>query len=98
MSNGYFTTCALIISSIITIVLFSKKTINNMETKLFKKMLLLNVFESLITTLIVLVALSSNSLVIFKVLNRIDVNLIIWWCSYFFLYIAYVCKIKNFRS
>lgn len=98
MSNGYLTTCALIISSIITIVLFSKKTINNMETKLFKKMLLLNVFESLITTLIVLVALTSNSLVIFKVLNRIDVNLIIWWCSYFLLYIAYVCKIKNLRK
>lgn len=97
MSNGYLTTCALIISIIIAIVLFSKKTINNIETKMYKRMLILNVLESLSTSLIVFVALTSNSILAFKLLNRIDINIIIWWCSYFLLYISYVCKMKNLK-
>lgn len=95
MSNGYLTGCALIISSIISIILSSKDTINNEETKIFKKMLLFNVFESITTTTIVIVALTSNSMPMFKLLNRIDVNLIIWWCSSLLLYIAHVCKVKH---
>lgn len=98
MSNGYLTSCALIISMIITIILFSKKTINNAETRIFKKMLILNVLESLATTLIVVVALTSNSISAFKLLNRIDINIIIWWCSFFLLYIGKVCKIKNLQK
>ncbi len=98
MSNGYLTSCALIISMIITIILFSKKSINNVETKLFKRMLILNVLESLSTTLIVVVALTSNSISTFKLLNRIDINIIIWWCSFFLLYIGNVCKIKNLKK
>lgn len=98
MSNGYLTSCALIISMIITIILFSKKTIKNAETRLFKKMLIFNILESLSTTLIVVVALTSNSMPIFKLLNRIDINIIIWWCSLFVLYIANVCKVNNFKK
>lgn len=98
MSNGYLTSCALIISMIITIILFSKKSINNIETKLFKRMLILNVLEALSTTLIVVVALTSNSISTFKLLNRIDINIIIWWCSFFLLYIGNVCKIKNLKK
>ncbi len=95
MSNGYLTGCALIVATIITIFLFSKTTINSYETRIFKKMSLLNVFEALTTTLIVVVALTSNSIFLFKVLNKIDVNIIIWWLSLFLIYIGYVCKIKK---
>lgn len=98
MSNGYLTSCAMIISVIIAIVLFSKKSINNIETKMYKKMIILNVFESLTTSLIVLVALTSNSILAFKLLNRIDVNIIIWWCSYFLLYISYISKNRNSKK
>ena len=97
MSNGYLTSCALIISLMITIILFTKKTINSVETRTFKKILIFNVLESLSTTLIVVVALTSNSIPIFKILNRIDVNIIIWWCSFFLLYICHICKVKNIK-
>ena len=86
MSNGYLTGCGLVISIIITLVLFIKKTVNNSETRLFKKMIVLNVLEALATTMIVVVALTSNSNKIFVLLNRIDVNVIIWWCTFFFVY------------
>lgn len=87
MSNGYLTGCALVIAILITVMFFIKKSINNIETKIFKKMLVCNIFEALTTTLIVVVALTINSNMIFKLLNRIDVIWIISWCSLMFYYI-----------
>lgn len=98
MSNGYLTGCGLVISIIITFVLFIKKTVNNSETRLFKKMIVLNVLEALTTTMIVVVALTSNSNKLFVLLNRIDVNVIIWWCTFFLLYICNVCHVKNIEK
>ena len=87
MSNGYLTGCALVIAILITIMFFIKKSINNIETKIFKKMLVCNIFEALTTTLIVIVALTINSNMVFKLLNRIDIIWIISWCSLMFYYV-----------
>ena len=94
MANGYLTSCALIISLLITIMLFLKKSVSNVETRIFQKMLLCNVLESFITTAIVLIALTVNLDSIFKVLNRIDVMLIVSWCSLMFYYI-YIISSNN---
>jgi len=95
MSNGYLTSCALVISTLITSMILLKKSVNNIETKIFKKMLFLNILESLSTTLIVVVALTNNSIILFKLLNRIDVILIISWCSLMFYYIYTISKDKS---
>ena len=97
MSNGYLTGCALIISAIITIIFLVRKNIGNFETKIFKKMLLCNVIESLITTMIVIIALTINSNKIFVILNRLDVIVITFWCSlmFFYLYNVAASKKKN---
>ena len=95
MSNGYLTSCALVISTLITSMILLKKSVNNIETKIFKKMLFVNILESLSTTLIVVVALTNNSIILFKLLNRIDVILIISWCSLMFYYIYTISKDKS---
>ncbi|MGI6329946.1 MAG: hybrid sensor histidine kinase/response regulator [Bacilli bacterium] len=87
MGNGYLTGSALAIAILITVVLFSKKSIKNVETKIFKGMLICNILEALTTTMIVLVALTSRSLPLFKMLNRIDIIMIITWSSLMFYYI-----------
>ncbi len=87
MSNGYLTTCALIISILITIIFFVKKPMKNMETNIFKKMLFINIAESFTTTLIVLTAITVNSNFLLSILNRIDVMLICTWCSLMYYYI-----------
>ena len=97
MSNGYLTSLALVIASIITIILFIKKGVTNIETKIFKKLLIINIFESLTTTLIVLVALTTNSIPAFKILNRLDVSLIVSWCSLMFYYVYNVSCEKTHR-
>ena len=87
MSNGYLTGCALMISLLIGILFLCKKGVNNIETKIFKNMLLLNFLESFVTTSIVVVAVTINSNEILTILNRLDVVILITWCSLMFYYI-----------
>ena len=94
MSNGYLTGCALVISVLIMAMMLLKKSVNNIETKTFRRMLVLNIFESLTTTLIVVFALLKAPEIVFKILNRIDVILIISWCSLMFYYVYIISKDK----
>ena len=87
MSNGYIVGCALVISILITIMFSIKSKVTNIETKIFKKMLFVNILESLMTNLIFIVAITIDSTFILKILNRIDVILIVVWCSLMFYYI-----------
>lgn len=101
MGNGYLTGCALTVVILITIMLIIKKSINNVETKIFKRMLLCNILESLTTTTIVIVALIWNQTFVLELLNRIDVILIVTWCSLMFTYIYYISKptpIQNIKK
>mgnify|MGYP004538078119 CR=1 FL=1 len=94
MSNGYLTSCALIISILITSVFTIKKKVKNIETEVFMKMLICNIFESLTTTLIVIIAITSKSEAVLKILNRVDIFWIILWCTFMFYYI-YTLSNKN---
>lgn len=87
MSNIYLTGCALTISLIIGFIFFAKESINNIETKIFGCMLLINILESITTTSIVLVSITINSEFFLVILNRIDIIAIISWCSLMFYYI-----------
>lgn len=88
MSNGYLTGCALAICLLICFIYFSKNRVKNRETKLFKYLLFSNLAECCCTNLIVLVALTINSNLLFVLLNRLDVIAIILWISFMFLYIS----------
>lgn len=94
MANVYLTICAFIISSIITYMFIRKKGIENFETKIFKYMLLINIVESLTTTSIVVNAITWNNFLLFKLLNKLDVILVVSWCSLLFYYI-YSLNNKN---
>ncbi len=96
--NGYLTSVALTIGLLITFMFFLKNKVSNIETKIFKKMLIINILEALTTTLIVIIATTINSTFVLKILNRIDVILIIMWCSSMFYYIYAITskKINNY--
>ena len=94
MSNIYLTCCALSINAIICILFFCKERVTNIETKIYGAMLLLSILESIITTSIVIVAITYNSIPILKLLNRIDIIIIITWCSLMFYYILNVANRK----
>ncbi len=100
MSNGYLTGCALVIALFVTMMFYMKKSIKNIETNIFKKMLFINIFESITTCLIVIICGTINSNLMLELLNRIDVILIISWSSLLFYYIYVISKenqkVKNF--
>lgn len=95
MSNGYLTGCALVFSFVTAMMILSKKSVKNIETKIFKWMLILNIFESLTTTLIVVFAAFNAPIYLFRILNRIDIMLIISWCSLMFYYIYIISSNRN---
>lgn len=95
MGNGYLTGCALGIAVLLCIIFYAKGSVDNIETKIFKYMLLLNILESIVTTSIVAVALTINSTLLLTILNRIDVIILTLWCSFFFYYIYNVTNKKN---
>ena len=45
--NGYLTSVALIIGLLITFMFYLKNQVANIETKIFKKMLIFNILEAL---------------------------------------------------
>ncbi len=96
--NGYLTSVALIIGLLIAFMFSLKNKVSNIETRTFKKMLIINILEALTTTLIVIIATTINSTFILEILNRIDVILIIMWCSsmYYYIYSITSKKINNY--
>ncbi len=95
MGNGYLTSCALVISIIMFIVFTLKDKISNIETKIFGSMLLINILESICTTLIVIIAITINSNIILIILNKLDIILIISWISFMYFYVCNITKNNN---
>ena len=95
MSNGLLTGTALMLSILLNIVYNIKKKIDNIETTLFKYIIFLNLLESLTTCSIVIVALIMNNTLLLQILNKIDIVLIITWCSLIFYYIYNISKQKG---
>ena len=95
MSNGLLTGTALMLSILLNIVYNIKKKIDNIETTLFKYIIFLNLLESLTTCSIVIVALIFNDTLLLQILNKIDIVLIITWCSLIFYYIYNISKQKG---
>ncbi len=87
MTNGYLTICTSIISIILVIIFFAKKKNDYKETQIFTKMLVVNVLESIVTTAIIIASLVSNSTNLFRILNVMDIILIVSWCSLLFYYV-----------
>ena len=87
MYNGYLTTCALAISILILAVFILKKGMKNIETHIYKRMLICNILEAITTTLIVIFTYFNNSSYILPILNRLDIIFIITWISLLFYYV-----------
>ena len=98
MSNIYLPICAFLISFLITIVYFHKKRIQNLETKIYGYLLILNVLESLVACIVLTLAIIYGTPYIIVLLNRIDFILIITWCSLLFKYIHYLIYNKDSKK
>lgn len=85
--NLYFPFCALLLSLLVLIIYYTKRNVNNEETVIYSKQLIVNVLESLIGVIIVISAIYNIPLFYLKILNKIDYLLIFCWVYLLFKYV-----------
>ena len=95
MYNLYFPICAFMISILVNLAFFSKKRMTNKETNCYSKLILLNLLESSLAVIIVIMALVFGTLDIAYITNRLDYILIVLWVSQMFKYFIYITVENN---
>lgn len=99
MTSLYFPICAAAIASLLTISFFSKKRVDNTETKLYSYLLIINLIETIencITIYLVKTYGMGHSL---NFLFRLDYLLIFGWVWILFLYVYHISfNKKDFKK
>lgn len=92
MANLAFPICALLIISLLNIIFYSKKRIQNADTEIYRKMLFLNLLESITACIIVIILINLGTKPIVYLLDKIDYILIISEIYVLYLYVKEVLK------
>lgn len=87
MSSLYFPLASLLISVLLNIIFFNKERQKNFDTKVYSKMLIINVIETTTAIVIILIAKLLGTIDLLYFLDRIDFILITLWCSSLFIYV-----------
>ena len=101
MSSLYFPLASLLVSILLVTIFYNKKRVKNEETKMYSRMIIINLIETITAIAIITIAktIGTNQLVF--LLDRIDFILISLWCSDLFIYvynISFENQIENKRN
>ena len=95
MPNLYVPFYSLIIATLLNLVFNFKSNIGSLETKVYSKMLIFNLIDSLLVSIIIFWGYIGNyNMNIIKILNKVDFVMYLLWISYFFIY-NYNIKFNN---
>jgi len=92
-SNVFFPICSFVISLFLMIMFFSKKNVNNDETKVYSYLIICGFFESLLYLAIVFGAnlfYNDSFFSLFSILNKVLCMIYIIWLSLLFYYIMVI--------
>lgn len=96
MKNGYFHIAALFCIILLNFIFFYRKKVKNIETKLYGYMLISSLIDTILELTVLIIATikyDDSSMIIIKILNKIDfIHFIIWP---FLLLLYVVCITKN---
>ena len=95
MPNLYVPFYSLIIATLLNLVFNFKSNIGTIETKIYSKMLVFNLIDSLLVSIIIFWGYTGNyNMNVIKILNKVDFVMYLLWISYFFIY-NYNIKFNN---
>ena len=95
MPNLYVPFYSLIIATLLNLVFNFKSNIGTIETKIYSKMLIINLIDSLLVSIIIFWGYIGNyNMNVIKILNKVDFVMYLLWISYFFIY-NYNIKFNN---
>ena len=98
MSNLYFSVSGFFCAILIIFLFFSKKRLDNMETKIYSYMIISSFVDVTLSIIILLIAyLNYNSITynLICILNKIDFIHYILWPSLMFIYVFYITYSNN---
>ena len=90
MPNLYIPVCAFFISTLLLIIFFGKRRVNNKETKIFSGLVVTSFIDSIMMVAIITIGYIDDTHFSLYILNRIDFIQYLGWSWLFFLYIYYV--------
>lgn len=88
----YLPSASILISLFLIILFFSKKRVENKETKIFKYMIIIQLVESIIETLIYFICYKYNIVPILYFLNNFICSCYILWVWLLYRYLYYHIK------
>ena len=95
MPNLYVPFYSLIIATLLNLVFNFKSNIGTIETKIYSKMLVFNLIDSLLVSIIIFWGYIGNyNMNVIKILNKVDFVMYLLWISCFFIY-NYNIKFNN---
>lgn len=89
MSNFYIPGCAFFISLLLLILFYSKKRVNNIETKIYLYLLLTNVLDTVLMLIILCLYYFNYDLTFLSFLSKFEYLALLVWIWLFFIYVIY---------
>lgn len=89
MSNLYIPGCAFFISLLLLILFYSKKRVNNIETKIYLYLLLTNVLDTVLMLIILCFYYFNYDLTFLSFLSKFEYLALLVWIWLFFIYVIY---------
>ena len=89
MSNLYIPGCAFFISLLLLILFYSKKRVNNIETKIYLYLLLTNVLDTVLILIILCLYYFNYDLTFLSFLSKFEYLALLVWIWLFFIYVIY---------
>ena len=90
MQQFYFPACSIFIVGLLMISFFSKKRVKNIETDLYRNLLIANFFETICAFVVLVIGYNCGVNFFVFLLNKLDFVFCLGWLWSFFLYIDYV--------
>ena len=93
MEGLYLPICAIFFSIMLCSVYFAKKRIDLIENKIFSVMIVCSVIDSILVTILQILALNGIvglENILLNVLNKIDFITILVYCNCLFLYTTFI--------
>ena len=95
MIKASYAICGFLVCLLISILFFTKKNVNNNETKLYKKILIVSLIQNLFDTIGLILFEYIDNIEIRNLMIKIDYVLIILWAMYFTKYMVYITELTE---
>ena len=87
MTSIFFPLASLLVDILIILMFFSKKNVNNRETRIYAILVIINFLQCLLDIVGIIYVMSTNNLELFSFVQKVDMIMILLWAALIFIYV-----------